>query len=543
MSMRKNLCRTAAAVAALVFVTGSSVPATAGVLADEKTKQKKQARELDDVFKRWLKEDVVYIISPEEKKAFEKLQTDEEREQFIEAFWRRRDPDPDTPDNPTREEHYRRIAYANERFTSGIPGWKTDRGRIYIAWGKPDSIDSHPTGSQYQRPYWQGGGTTTTYAFETWWYRWLPGVGDNIEIEFVDRSGTGEYSIARSPDEKDALLYVGNAGPTEWEQLGLAQRGERPAYGTGYYPYAPNNRSQFDILNTIAELERGPGGNQKFDSLTLLIDDPKIEQNALPFAVRADFYKISERDVATAVTMQIDHKDLAFENKGGIYNATVNVEAIITQLSGQRSGRFQEVISTPSYGESNFTVGQQQVSAFQKMLALAPGHYKIDVIARDVTSGKTGIIHQSFVVPKYEDSKLSMSTLVLASKIGSNDGRGGSSQFTVGRFKVIPNPSNTFKVGHPLGIFMQVYDAQMDQTTLKPAVDIEYVVLKDGAEVARVKGDLSGDMTDLSGSQMAVAQVIPTDALAPGSYTLKVTVTDRVAQKTLTPEVNFTVVQ
>lgn len=539
MSTSISTLRTAVALAALVLVTGTAVPVNA---ADDKPEKKKQTRELDDVFKRWLKEDVVYIISPEERKAFDKLQTDEEREQFIEAFWRRRDPDPDTPDNPTREEHYRRIAYANQHFTSGIPGWKTDRGRTYIAWGKPDSIESNPTGSQYTRPYWQGGGSTTTYAFEVWWYRWLPGVGDNIEIEFVDRSGTGEYKIARSPDEKDALLYVGNAGPTEWEQLGLAQRSERPAYSTGYYPNAPYNKTQFAMIEQLAALERGPGDSQKFSSMTLLIDDPKIEQNALPFSVRADFYKISERDVATAITLQLEHGDLAFENKGGVYSATVNVEAIITQLSGRRSGRFQEVISTPNYGEENFTVGQQQKSAFQKMVALEPGHYKIDVIARDTTSGKTGIIHQSFVVPKYEESKLSTSTLVLASRLEENTNRGVSTQFAVGRFKVIPNASNTFKVGQPVNVFMQVYDAQMDQTTLKPAVDIEYVVLKDGKEVARVAADASGNLYDLSGTQMAVGQVIPTDAFAPGNYKLQVRVTDRVAQKTLTPEVDFTII-
>jgi GWxTD domain-containing protein len=534
--------RAVALAAALAVAAGSAVPALAATGADDKP-QKKQKKELDDVFKRWLKEDVAYIISPEERKAFEKLQTDEEREQFIEAFWRRRDPDPDTPDNPTREEHYRRIAYANQHFASGVPGWKTDRGRVYIAWGKPDSVESNPTGTQYNRPYWQGGGSTTTYAFETWWYRHLDGVGEGVEIEFVDPSGTGEYRIARSPDEKDALLYVGNAGPTEWESLGLAGRNQRPAYSTGYYPNAPSNQTQFARLETIAALDRGPGANMRFPSMTVAFDDPKIESNPLPFALRTDFYRISERDVATAITLQLDNKDLAFENKGGIYAATVNVEAIVTQLSGQRSGRFQEVIATPSYGEENFAVGQQQKSAFQKMLSLTPGHYKIDVIARDVTSGKTGIIRQSFVVPKYEESKLSTSSVVLASKLEANDNRGTSPQFVVGKFKVIPNASNVFKPDQPVNVFLQIYDAQMDQTTLKPAVDLEYVILKDGKEVTRFAGDTSGPLTDLSGQQMAIGRVIPVDTLAPGNYTLQVRVTDRVAQKTLTPEVDFTITQ
>jgi len=111
----------------------------------ERRKQEERRRkELESPYRKWLEEDVVYIITDEERRAFKNLQTDEEREQFIEQFWLRRDPTPDTVENEYKEEHYRRIAYANERFASGIPGWKTDRGRIYITFGPPDEIESHP---------------------------------------------------------------------------------------------------------------------------------------------------------------------------------------------------------------------------------------------------------------------------------------------------------------------------------------------------------------------------------------------------------------
>src|ERR671931_2274221 len=187
--------------------------------------------EKSNMFKKWINEDVAYIITPDEKKAWNKLQTDEEREQFIEAFWRRRDPDPDTDVNEYLEEYYERIAYANEHFASGIPGWKTDRGRIYIMYGKPDELESHPAGGSYEREPYEGGGQTSTYPFERWFYRYIEGVGSGIEIEFVDPTGSGEYRIARSPDEKDALLYVPNAGLTLSEQLGLSSKADRIAYG------------------------------------------------------------------------------------------------------------------------------------------------------------------------------------------------------------------------------------------------------------------------------------------------------------------------
>src|SRR5205809_6508787 len=135
-----------------------------------KRKMKRTLKELDNAYKQWLTEDVTYIITPDERNAFLQLQTNEEREQFIEQFWLRRSSNPDLPDNDFKEEHYRRIAYANEHYASGIPGWKTDRGRMYIMWGPADEVESHPTGGTYDRPMEEGGGSTSTYP-------WKPGGG------------------------------------------------------------------------------------------------------------------------------------------------------------------------------------------------------------------------------------------------------------------------------------------------------------------------------------------------------------------------------
>jgi GWxTD domain-containing protein len=188
----------------------------------QKRKQEEKLRkELETPYRKWLNEDVAYIITDEERAAFKRLQTDEEREQFIEQFWLRRDPTPDSAENEFKEEHYRRIAYANERFASGIPGWKSDRGRIYITFGPADEIESHPSGGSYERPYEEGGGTTSTYPFEIWRYRYIDGIGTDILIEFVDPTMTGEYRMTMDPSEKDALLYVPNAGLTLMEPLSV----------------------------------------------------------------------------------------------------------------------------------------------------------------------------------------------------------------------------------------------------------------------------------------------------------------------------------
>src|SRR5437899_7794384 len=150
---------------------------------------------LEGTYKKWLDDDVRWIITDEELSAFKKLSNNAERDQFIEQFWLRRDPTPDTAENEYKEEHYRRIQYANEHFAAGMPGWKTDRGRIYIMYGKADSIDSHPMGGPYQRSAEEGGGSTQTFPFEIWRYRYLDGVGQEIEIEFVDDCRCRRYEL------------------------------------------------------------------------------------------------------------------------------------------------------------------------------------------------------------------------------------------------------------------------------------------------------------------------------------------------------------
>ena len=194
---------------AFLFVLSGSV-----LLADRKKdrgREKSLRTETSDRYlKKWMKQDVAYIISAEEKEAFKRLTTDDERYQFIEQFWLRRDPTPDTPDNEAKQEHYRRIAFANERYASGKPGWETDRGRVYITFGPPDQIDSHSSGGTYERPPEEGGGTTVTFPFEVWRYRYIEGraLGEEVRIEFVDPSFSGEYRMALRSKDKDAIYYL-----------------------------------------------------------------------------------------------------------------------------------------------------------------------------------------------------------------------------------------------------------------------------------------------------------------------------------------------
>jgi GWxTD domain-containing protein len=511
---------------------------------DPLERERNVKKELREVYKKWLDQDVSYIITEEEKRAFRKLATDEEREQFIEIFWRRRDPDPDTDENEYREEHYERIAYANQHFASGIPGWKTDRGRIYITFGPPHSKETHPMGGMYDRPMHHGGGSTSTYPFETWFYRHLPGVGSGIEIEFVDPTGTGEYRIARSPDDKDAMSHVPGAGLTLAEELGLSNKSDRIAHagGFGYTgPWARVQDSPFEYLDRIANLSKPPSVNSQLEkSLLAESSSGAVEDDPLRFDLRIDFYKQDEGRVVTAFTVQTENRELTFKDVGGIQTARLNIFGRVMSVAGRRVATFEDPVTTTATVD-DLDSKREQKSAYQRAMALTPGTYKVDMIVRDVTSGKQQVVSHGFTVPKYDAKQLATSTIVLASKLHSLEGQPPVGMFTIGNYKVIPNVSGTFKRGQDVGIYAQVYNAGIDQTTLRPSVDVEYALVKNGKDVFRQTEDWQG-LSD-SGQRLTLARLLPTEQLAPGDYEIAIRIRDRVSGQSLTPVSKFTVVE
>lgn len=528
----RSFARRLALALSLVMVASSL-----SVFAQDKKQRPKRTKEsIDAIYKRWMDEDVRWIITDEERNTFKALKTDDEREQFIEQFWLRRDPDPDTDVNEYREEYYQRIAYANEHFTSGIPGWKTDRGRIYIMFGPPHEKESHPSGGSYDRPTWEGGGTTSTFPFEIWWYRYIEGVGSDIEIEFVDPTGSGEYRIARNAWEKDALLYVPNAGLTLAEQLGLANKADRVAFGGANQGQMFGMRAKdqpFERLDLLARLSKPP--RVKFNDLAILANEselPKATFDVLDFGLVVNFLRVTESSVITSFTVQLENQDLVYKEIGGLHTATANIYAKITNVAGRKAGLFEEVV-TSSYPEETLPIGQQARSAFQKNLVLPPGNYKVDIVVRDVVSGKTGIIKQGFFVPKYPEGELSASSLILATRLEPLNGRMPTGQFVLGSMKVIPNATGVFKQDQTMGVYMQVYNVAIDQATLRPSVDVEYVITQKDKEVARIKEDGRDGFSTLNSQQITLARLLQLKDLKPGFYDLSVSINDQVAGKTI----------
>src|SRR6202140_1203632 len=361
----------------------------------EKQKKKNQRalkQELSKPYKKWLDEDVVWIITDEERAAFRQLSNDEERDNFIEAFWQRRDPTPDTEENEYKEEHYQRIAYANEHFAAGVPGWKTDRGRMYIVFGKPDEIEAHPSGGTYERPMEEGGGETSTFPFEQWRYRYLEGIGQEVIIEFVDTCMCGDYHMTMDRSEKDALLYTPNAGLTMWEQMGMASKASRfsgggmERLGTGPMSTSQSNK-QFDRVEQFAKLQAPPP--VKFKDLEEIVNT-KMIVNLMPFDVRADFVKVTGDTVLVPVTVQMKNRDITFVNKDGVQRGTVNIFGRVTTLTGRVVQTFEDTVQVDVPAEL-LPRTAENASIYTKALPLRPNLHRIDVAVKDVNGDRSGL--------------------------------------------------------------------------------------------------------------------------------------------------------
>ncbi len=514
----------------------------------KKESQKALRQELSKPFKKWLDEDVRWIITDEERAAFKQLSNDEERDQFIEQFWLRRDPTPDTVENEFKEEHYRRIAYANEHFAAGIPGWRTDRGRIYVMYGPADQIDAHPSGGSYDRPPEEGGGQTSTYPFETWRYRYLEGVGQEVEIEFVDPCMCGEYHMTMDRSEKDALLNVPNAGLTSYEQMGMASKADRFNGGLERLGQGPFNRDmnskQFDRLELYAKLSKPP--TVKFKDLEEVVSH-KISVNLMPFDVRADFVKVTSDTVLVPVTIQVKNKDVTFVSKDGIQRGTVNIFGRITTLTGRIAQTFEDTVQVDVPAEL-LPKTVENSSVYWKALPLRPGRYRVDLVLKDVNGDRVGTWSRGIMVPDFGDEKLSSSSLIIADQMERVPSKNvGAGNFVIGTTRVRPRVEASdgkpasFKRNQKVNMWMQVYNLGVDQQTNKPSATIEYDVVNAATNKAVVHAVESTDQLGRVGEQLTVEKSLPLTSLDPGIYRITIKVNDNISKQTISPTARFAV--
>jgi GWxTD domain-containing protein len=517
-------------------------------------KQKKQNSkslkiELSKTYKKWLDEDVRWIITDEEQKAFKLLSNDEERDQFIEAFWQRRDPTPDTVENEFKEEHYRRMEYANEHFAAGIPGWKSDRGRIYIMYGPADEIEAHPSGGSYERPMEEGGGETSTFPFEDWRYRYLEGVGQEVIIEFVDTCMCGDYHMTMDRSEKDALLYTPNAGLTLYEQMGMASKADRFSGGglerLGTGPFSNDQQSkEFDRLEQFYKLQKPPA--VKFKDLEEVVSH-KINVNMMPFDVRTDFVKVTSDTVLVPITVQVKNRDVTFVNKDGVQRGTVNIFIRVTTLTGKIVQTQEDVVQVDVPAELLPKVTENS-SVYWKALPLRPNLYRIDVAVKDVNGDRSGLWSSRLPVPSYDDDRLSASSLIVADVMTPVSTKEiGTGQFVIGNTKVRPRVASAngkpvvFKRNQKVYFWMQVYNLGMDDKTHKPSATVEYDVINAATNKAVIHTVESTDQMGNIGDQVTLQKPLSASSLDPGIYRIQIKVNDNISKQTVDPSATFAV--
>jgi GWxTD domain-containing protein len=525
-------------------------------LSDEQKKKNAKAfkKEVGSSYKKWLDEDVRWIITDEERAAFKQLSNDEERDSFIENFWLRRDPTPDTVENEYKEEHYRRIAYANEHFAAGIPGWRTDRGRMYIMYGPPDEIEAHPSGGMYNRPQEEGGGQTSTFPFEDWRYRYLEGLSgtqkQEVIIEFVDTCMCNDYHMTMDRSEKDALLNVPGAGLTQWEEMGMSSKADRFAGGglerLGVGPMGGTNlqTKQFDRLELYANLQKAP--EVKFKDLEEVVSH-KVSYNLMPFEVQTDFIKVTSDTVLVPVTVQMKNKDITFTGKEGVSRGTVNIFGRVTTLTQKIAQTFEDTVQVDLPTEL-LPKTADNASVYWKALPLKPGRYRLDIVVKDVNGDRVGTWSRGIVVPAYEEDKLASSTLIIADQMDKVATHSvGTGNFVIGTTKVRPRLGTAdgkpavFKRDQKANFWMQVYNLSVDGQTKKPSANIEYEIVNMASQKPVVKMAENTAQLGNVGEQITLEKSLPLTSLQPGIYQITIKVNDNVSKQVISPTAKFTV--
>jgi GWxTD domain-containing protein len=522
---------------------------------DRAKAQKALRQELKGPYKTWLNEEVPYIITDDERRAFTSLSNDEEREAFIENFWQRRNPNPDSEENEFREEHYRRIQYANDHYAAGKPGWKTDRGRIYIMWGPADSIDSHPSGGMYERPMEEGGGETSTFPFEVWHYRYLEGIGENVDLEFVDTCQCGDYHYTIDRSEKDALKNVPGAGLTQYEEMnhkgkedrfqgsGLEQLGNGPM-GTG------DQSKEFDRIEMAAKIFAPPP--VKFGDLDAALDAFSSTHKLLsgppfPFDVRTDFVKVTDSMDLVPITIQLRNRDITFVTKDGVSKGTVNILGKVTTIMHKTVQTFEDTVEVEEPSEL-LEKSLDRKSLYWKSLPLQPGLYRLDIAIKDVNNpDHIGIFGRALDVPTYEDDKLGASSLILADEMNTVSSRQiGSGNFIISNMFIRPRVATglatpvSFKRNQELNFWMQFYNLGIDDATKSNSATVTYQIT-DGTGAVMLQKELESKDLDAHSDQLTVEKSVSIAGLEPGKYKVTVSVNDAISKQEIAQSAPFIV--
>ncbi len=415
-------------------------------------------------------------------------------------------------------------------------------------YGPPNSIESHPSGGSYFRPAEEGGGQTSTYPFEDWNYRYIEGVGQNIDIEFVDTCSCGEYHMSIDRGEKDALLHVPGAGLTTAEEMGMASKASRFQTGgletLGSGPFTQTNQTkQFDRLSQYAALSKPPA--VKFKDLEEVVSH-KLSYNLLPFEVITDFVKVTSDTALVPITIQVKNKDITFVGKDGVQTGVINIFGRLTTLTGRIAQTFEDTVTVQTPTEL-LPKEQEKPSVYWKALPLRSGRYRLDLVLKDVNGDRVGSWSRGIIVPEFNEDKLAASSLILADVMEKVPTKNvGTGSFVIGDTRVRPRVPDagkpvSFKRTQRVNFWMQVYNLGVDQETHKPSATVEYEITNMANHKAIVHAVDSTQQMGNVGDQLTLLRSLTLAAVEPGLYQVSIKVDDKVSKQSIAPTATFTV--
>ncbi len=521
-----------------------------------------QKQEIPQKYLKWLNEDAVYIISSQEREVFLSLKTDEERENFIKIFWKRRDPTPETEFNEFREEHYRRIEYANRNFFEGMPGWKTDRGRIYIMFGPPDFIQTNPGGL---RGFLFGlRAETAEFPSEVWTYRYLPGIktkAQNIEFIFVNYYNAGSYKLTSSPSLANALRniptdsrFVGYYDdprprpgvPPNISDLEAQQRAQDRVIGTGdsllgqLALFSELTRSRGEILEEIERANR----LRKLKGIVFTRDS----LSTIKFDSMKSIFKGGNKEYYIPIAVQVELSQLSFNRRANKYLGELNF--YISILKGgisvyEGSDRLEMNLSEYTYKGLKGKTYQ-----YHHSVSLPPGEYFLKIILMDGNSNAVGYVEEALKLNPFSQDYL-LSDIILAESVKPVEQKEEKlnakeldalkplqkvkvpekidfsftkSPFVFQSLFVVPRVKNLVRANSELIFFYQIYPQNLDSK-----IKIENIIEKDGKRIAMAGEPQFFEVKNLNpinnGAKM------PLTNLEKGEYVLRVVATESSGKK------------
>ena len=319
--------------------------------------------------------------------------------------------------------------------------------------------------------------------------------GQNIIIEFVDPSMSGEYRMTMDPSEKDALLNVPNAGLTLYEQQGLSTKTDRFNRTDGTHlgvpdQYMNQSMNEFNRMDQFFKMQAPP--TVKFKDLEAEITS-RITYNRLPMQIREDYVRVTETSVLVNITLQFENHDLQFAEKNGYDEAIINVFGRVTSMTRRPITTFEPTLTRPIPPEM-LQAYKDQKQIYQQSVPLPPGRYHLNIVAKDVVSGNTNGYEGPLDVPHFSEDRLSSSSLILADKIEKLPTNNiGGTMFAIGDTKVRPRVGETFNLKNPadqkMGVYVQFYNFSLsaEDKTHKPDGNIEYTISKVGSTAEPVR--------------------------------------------------------